>query len=62
MGPRAGLDAVGKRNITNPRRESNPDRPARSLVSQVVSKILPSFHVLPSSSFIITSSFDTINE
>jgi hypothetical protein len=30
VGPRGGLDAVVKRKIPNPRRESNPDRPARS--------------------------------
>jgi hypothetical protein len=30
MGTRAGLDAVEKRKIPSHRRESNPDRPARS--------------------------------
>jgi hypothetical protein len=30
VGPRAGMDAVVKRKIPSPRRESNPDRPARS--------------------------------
>jgi hypothetical protein len=30
VGPRAILDAVVKRKILSPRRESNPDRPARS--------------------------------
>jgi hypothetical protein len=33
MGPRAGLDAVAKRKIPNPCRESDPDRPARRLVT-----------------------------
>jgi hypothetical protein len=36
VGPRAGLDAVVKRKIPNPRWKSNPritDRPARSLVA-----------------------------
>jgi hypothetical protein len=28
--PRADLDLVSKRKIPSPRRESNPDRPARS--------------------------------
>jgi hypothetical protein len=32
VGPRAGLNAVAKRKIPNPFRESNPSRPARSLV------------------------------
>jgi hypothetical protein len=32
MGPRTGLDPVVKRKIPSPCRESNPDRPARSLV------------------------------
>jgi hypothetical protein len=31
VSPRAVLDAVVKRKIPSPRRESNPDRPARSL-------------------------------
>jgi hypothetical protein len=30
VGPRAGLDKVVKRKIPSPRRDSNPDRPARS--------------------------------
>jgi hypothetical protein len=30
MGPRVGLDAVSNIRITNPRRDSNTDRPARS--------------------------------
>jgi hypothetical protein len=30
VGPRAVLDAVAKRKIPSTRRESNPDRPARS--------------------------------
>jgi hypothetical protein len=30
VGPRAGLDAMVKRNIPNPCRDSNPDHPARS--------------------------------
>jgi hypothetical protein len=30
VGPRAGLDTVSKRKVPSPRRESNPDRPARS--------------------------------
>jgi len=29
VGPRAGLDAVTKRKIPSPRRESNPDHPDR---------------------------------
>jgi hypothetical protein len=33
VGPRAGLDAVAKRKIPIPRRESNSYRPARSLVT-----------------------------
>jgi hypothetical protein len=33
VGPRASLDAVAKRKIPSPRRESNPNRPARSLVA-----------------------------
>jgi len=31
VGSRTVLDAVVKRKIPNPRRESNPDRPARKL-------------------------------
>jgi hypothetical protein len=30
VGPRAGLDAVSKRKIPSPRRDSNPYHPARS--------------------------------
>jgi hypothetical protein len=33
VGPIIGLDAVAKREIPSPRWESNPDRPARSLVA-----------------------------
>jgi hypothetical protein len=33
VGPRAGLDAVAKRKISLPSRESNPGRPARRLVT-----------------------------
>jgi hypothetical protein len=33
VGLRDGLDAVAKRKIPSPCRESNPDRPARSLVA-----------------------------
>jgi hypothetical protein len=33
VGPRAGPERVAKRKIPSPRRESNPDRQARSLVS-----------------------------
>jgi hypothetical protein len=33
MGPRAGLDMVVKRKGPSPCRESNPDRPAHSLVA-----------------------------
>jgi hypothetical protein len=33
VGPRAGLDAVAKKKILSPSRESNPCRPARSLVA-----------------------------
>jgi hypothetical protein len=33
VGPRAHLDAVAKRRIPCPCRESNPGRPARSLVT-----------------------------
>jgi hypothetical protein len=35
MGPRAGLDAVSKKKILNPRRESNPDH---SIVQPVASR------------------------
>jgi len=34
MGPRARRDTVEKRKIPSPCRESNPDRPARILVTQ----------------------------
>jgi hypothetical protein len=33
MSPRAGQDAVVKRKVRNPCRESNPVRPARCLVT-----------------------------
>jgi hypothetical protein len=33
VSPGAGLDTVSKRKIPSPRRESNPDRPLRSLVA-----------------------------
>jgi hypothetical protein len=33
VGPRAALDAVGKRRNPSPFRESNPGRPVRSLVT-----------------------------
>jgi hypothetical protein len=39
VGPRASLDAVAKRKILCPRRQSNPGRPARSLV--IIPTVLP---------------------
>jgi len=33
VGPRAGLDAVAKKNNPSPCRESHPDRPIRILVT-----------------------------
>jgi hypothetical protein len=33
MGPKPGLDAVAKKEIPIPCRESNPSRPVRSLVT-----------------------------
>jgi len=45
MGPRASLEAVAKRKIPCPRRESNAGRPARSLVAMLTefSRILPKY-------------------
>jgi len=39
FGPRAGLEAVAKRKIPCPCRESNPGRPAGSLVT--INKVIP---------------------
>jgi hypothetical protein len=36
VSPRAGLDAVAKRKISSHCRESNPDRPAPSLVTILI--------------------------
>jgi len=51
VGPRAGLDAVEKREIPSPCRELNPDRPARSLVSILTE--LPRFPILEDKPVII---------
>jgi hypothetical protein len=46
VGPRAVVDAVVKRKIPSPRRESNPDHPVRSLVSILIEVYqLPQFYL-----------------
>jgi hypothetical protein len=44
MGPRVGLNAVAKRKIPSPCLESNPDRPARGLVTILSELHRPSEH------------------
>jgi len=45
VGPRAGMEAVAKRKIPSPCRESNPGHPAPSLVATLSYPCFPQIHV-----------------
>jgi hypothetical protein len=53
VGPRAGVDAVVKRKIPSPLRESKPKTPIVQPVSVI--KITPSFNRYDSSTIAVTS-------